>query len=155
MTRRLCPWLLLGLALLCTALSYVLLVPGRTTPSSDGRQAVLLPPAERDLVLTEMRTFLASTQAITEALSRDDAQAAATAARAVGVAAQQAVPLSLMRKLPLGFKTLGRDTHEQFDQLALDAEQFGDPQQTLTALSELMQNCVACHAAYRLEAEVP
>jgi len=37
--------------------------------------------------------------------------------------------------------------------LALDAEQLGDPEQTLEQLSVLTQNCVACHAAYRIDLE--
>ncbi len=65
----------------------------------------------------------------------------------------QGVPGTLMGKLPLEFKKLGFDTHTRFDQLALDAEQLGDPGHSLTQLAELMQNCVACHAAYRFEVE--
>ncbi|HID48188.1 MAG TPA: hypothetical protein EYP40_00985, partial [Chromatiales bacterium] len=41
----------------------------------------------------------------------------------------------------------------QFDQLALDAEQLGDPAHALAQLSTLMQNCVACHAVYRIEVD--
>ncbi|MEO8328243.1 MAG: hypothetical protein ABI618_20555, partial [Nitrospirota bacterium] len=35
-----------------------LFVKGETTPSADGRTAVLLAPAERDFILTEMRQLL-------------------------------------------------------------------------------------------------
>ncbi len=59
--------------------------------------------------------------------------------RSVGLAAQQAVPGSLMGKLPVEFKKLGFDTHEKFDQLALDAEQLGDEKHILEQLSILMQ----------------
>jgi hypothetical protein len=55
-----------------------------------------------------------------------------------------------MGKLPLAFKQLGLETHSGFDALALDAEQLGDPAHTLTQLAGLLQNCVACHAAYRI-----
>ena len=65
------------------------------------------------------------------------------------------VPASLMGKLPLGFKQLGFDTHSRFDQLALDAESLGDAGQSLAALGELMANCVACHAAFRIDAPQP
>ena len=47
---------------------------------------------------------------------------------------------------------MGFDTHSQFSQLALDAEQMGDATQTLEQLGALLQNCVACHAAYKFEA---
>ncbi len=68
------------------------------------------------------------------------------------MAAQEAVPSSIAGKLPLQFKQLGADTHRQFDTLALDAEQLGDPQHTLQQMGKLMNNCIACHATYRLEA---
>ncbi|HFB64817.1 MAG TPA: hypothetical protein ENJ60_04670, partial [Aeromonadales bacterium] len=73
--------------------------------------------------------------------------------RASGRAAQKDVPGSLMSKLPLGFKKLGFDTHSRFDQLALDTADMEDKQLVLTQLSTLMQNCVSCHAAYRLDLE--
>jgi len=66
-------------------------------------------------------------------------------------AAQSAVPGTLIGKLPIEFKKLGFDTHLKFDQLALNAEDFGDNNQVLIQLSNLMQNCVACHAAYRID----
>ncbi|NOY15605.1 MAG: cytochrome c, partial [Gammaproteobacteria bacterium] len=53
-------------------------------------------------------------------------------------------------KLPLAFKKLGFDTHAKFDQLAMDANDLGDRDHTLQQLSTLMENCVACHAAYRI-----
>jgi hypothetical protein len=152
---RLCWTLASLLAVALIAALYVFLVRGSVSPASDGRTAILLDPAERDLVLTEMRGFLQATQAILVAATGGDPAGAAKAARTVGVAAQRGVPASLMGKLPLGFKQLGFDTHGRFDQLALDAESLGDANQTLTALGELMANCVACHAAFRIDAPQP
>ena len=71
--------------------------------------------------------------------------------RRVGRSAQQEVSSSLRDKLPMAFKQLGQDTHTGFDQMALDAEQLGDREHTLSQLGSLLQNCVACHAAYRIE----
>ena len=42
-------------------------------------------------------------------------------------------------------------TEKDFDQLALDAEEFGDSDHALSQLSILMENCTACHAAYRFD----
>lgn len=146
-------WILsLVLLLVVGAMAYKFILSGATAPASDGRQALLLEPAERDLVLAEMRAFLASVQNITQGVSEENMPMVAEAARRVGAAAQQAVPGSLVGKLPLEFKKLGFDTHKQFDLLALDAEQLGDPAHTLAQLSTLMQNCVACHAVYRIDA---
>ncbi len=133
------------------AMSYKFIFSGAVAPSSDGRQALQLEAAERDLVLGEMRLFLSSVQTMTEGLSKGDMAQVIKAARKVGVAAQQAVPGSLVGKLPLSFKQLGFDTHKKFDLLALDAESLGDTQHTLQQLSELMNNCVACHASYRMD----
>jgi cytochrome c556 len=69
----------------------------------------------------------------------------------VGLAAQQGVPLDMMKALPLPFRKLGMDTHKKFDQLAANAEQGASNAQLLIELSQLMNNCVACHAAYQLK----
>jgi mono/diheme cytochrome c family protein len=63
------------------------------------------------------------------------------------------MPGTLIGKLPLEFKKMGFDTHSQFTQLALDAEQLGDGAQTLEQLGTLLENCVACHAIYKFEIE--
>ena len=60
---RLCWTLTTLLALALAATLYLFLVRGSVAPASDGRTAILLAPAERDLVLTEMRAFLQATQA--------------------------------------------------------------------------------------------
>ena len=134
------------------AVVYKFMIAGTVIPASDGREALLLEPGERDMILSEMRIFLASVQAITDGVSNDDMNKVAEAARSVGAAAQQEVPASLIGKLPLSFKKLGFDTHRQFDMLALDAEQLGDREHSLKQLSSLMNNCVACHASYRIDA---
>lgn len=140
------------LAILLLGMVYKFVIEGSTEKSSDNRIAIQLTVTEKNLVLAEMRAFLESAQQITHGLSSGDMALVAANARRVGLAAQQGVPGSLMGKLPLAFKQLGRDTHEKFDLLALDAEQLEDANHTLSQLGTLMQNCVACHAGYRLEA---
>lgn len=150
---RLCWSLTLVFALTSAGLIYTFLIRGQTLPASDGRTAILLAPGERDLVLSEMRGFLSAVQAITQAGVDQDVKKAVAAARQVGMANQREVPASLIAKLPLAFKKLGFDTHSRFDQLALNAEQFEDAGAVLPELAGLMQNCVACHAAYRIDPE--
>ena len=150
-TCKLC-WSITGILILAiVAMGYKFMIAGSVAPASDGREALILEPAERDLVLTEMRMFLSSVQKITQALTKEDMETVVKAAREVGLAAQQAVPGSLMGKLPLAFKKLGFDTHKKFDALALDAEQLGDPNHALQQLSTLMNNCVACHSTYQIQ----
>lgn len=151
---KLC-WTISGLLIIAIlAMAYKFMVVGSVVPATDGREAIVLEPAERDLVLAEMRMFLASVQKITQAVAAEDMLAVTKAAREVGLAAQQDVPGSLMGKLPLAFKKSGFDTHSKFDALALDAEQLGDPNHALQQLSTLMNNCVACHSAYQIHSTV-
>ena len=130
---------------------YKFIFQGSASVGTDGRMAIHLTGGERDLVLTEMRAFLESIQQVTTGITANDMQLVAAAARKSGKAAQAAVPGTLVGKLPIAFKKLGFDTHARFDQLALDAEEFGESDHALSQLSTLMENCVACHAAYRFD----
>ena len=132
---------------------YKFMIQGSTVESSDGRLAIQLNAGERDMVLAEMRAFLETVQNIVRGVTEDDMQFVAESARKVGMAAQGEVPGSLVGKLPIKFKKLGFDTHTKFDQLALDASDMGDKDNVLIQLSVLMQNCVGCHAAYRIDLE--
>ena len=133
--------------------AYKFLVQGSVMQGSDGRIAILLSPAERDMVLTEMRGFLESVQQINAGIAADELDIVIAAARKSGRAAQGAVPASLVGKLPLEFKKLGFDTHSKFDQMAMNASDLGDGEAALAETAALMQNCIACHAAYRLVEE--
>lgn len=133
--------------------AYKLLIQGSVSKSTDGRMAIYLNASERDLVLEEMRAFLDSVQKITKGLSENNMELVVKYAKKVGRASQGETPGTLMEKLPISFKKLGFDTHSKFDLLALDAESLGDRDHALTQLSILMKNCVACHAAHRLQVE--
>lgn len=123
--------------------------------AADTRQAIVLAPAERALILTEMRHFLGAVQVISEALAQDDFERAAAAAGKMGIAAAQEVPAGVAARLPVEFRQLGRSTHLAFDQLALDAGEVGDTQHSLQQLGKLLSNCNACHALFRLESAPP
>ena len=133
---------------------YKFMIQGSTTESTDGRLAIMLNAGERDMVLGEMRAFLDTAQKIVKGVSEDDMKQVADSARKVGMSAQGDVPGSLVGKLPMKFKKLGFDTHTKFDQIALDASDMGDKDDVLIQLSVLMQNCVGCHAAYRIDLEM-
>lgn len=145
----------IGLWLVTIVLLVTLFVRGQTTASSDGRRAIALAPAERDLVLFEMRNMLGSVQGILHAVNNHDLAAVATAARASGMQAAADINPGLMAKLPLEFKQLGISVHERFDALALKIEQGQtDQAEILRQLTVQLDACVQCHAAYRLEAAV-
>lgn len=145
-------WILVVVFGLSTGfMAYKFILSGSAEKSDDGRLAIQLTANERDLVLSEMRTFLDSVQQITQGVADSDFETVEKAARSVGRAAQQGMPGTLIGKLPLEFKKMGFDTHAQFSQLALDAEQLGDDAPSLGQLATLLQNCVACHATYKFE----
>lgn len=143
-------WILVAILGISTSLmAYKFILSGSAEKSVDGRIAINLTVNERDMVLEEMRTFLDSVQQITQGVASKDFDAAAKAARKVGRAAQQGMPGTLVGKLPLEFKKMGFDTHAQFTQLALDAEQLADTGHTLDQLATVLQNCVACHETFK------
>ena len=148
---KLCWTLLLGLVLAVIIAVFMIASGDKTSIASDGRQAIELEPHQRDLVLAEMRMFVESLRDINQALGTDDSALFQKAALRVGLDAQEGVPLDLMKALPLPFKKLGMDTHKKFDVLAEHANQGASSQELLVELSQLMSNCVACHAAYQLQ----
>lgn len=146
-----CSLIIIFLLLVIAGGIYKFIFQGSVSDSADGRSAIHLNGGERDLVLGEMRLFLESVQQIIIGINNEDMSLVSAAARKVGSAAQAAVPGTLMGKLPAEFKALGFDTHSKFDELAKSAEQLGDPQHSLKQLSVLMNNCVSCHAGYKIE----
>lgn len=118
----------------------------------DIRTELALTPEARNVVLTEMRGFVAGLQRITAALSEEDMQAVAEVARSLGTAAARETPPEVMKQLPAGFRELGFQVHSDFDRIAADAEAMEDPGHTLRQVSEAMNGCVACHAAYQIRA---
>ncbi len=121
-----------------------------SSPVADGRAVLELSPAERAMILEEMRLFLAGVQGMIGALGQQDMAAAAEAARGMGRKMVHEVPPALRAKLPLEFRQIGSSVHGDFDQIALDAETLKDPGHTLGQLSATLQKCVACHAAYQI-----
>jgi hypothetical protein len=150
---RIYPAIIVVLLLVIAAMAYKFIVAGSTEKAEDGRAAILLEPGERALMLREMRAFVAGLQLMSDALSRDDMKGVAKVAREMGTARAHDVdvPLAMMGKLPLGFKTLAFSVHGGFDTIAIDAEGNGMPKHTLGQLSDVLQKCVACHGSYQVK----
>ena len=131
----------------------IVFVRGRTAPGSDGRTAVLLHPAERDYVLSEMRSLLGAVREITAGLAESDLKRIRKAASAVGMAGAHDAAPTLLAKLPLGFKQMAMPLHAGFDDLAAAAER-GEPTAALAGrLIEQLDRCSACHESFRIDAE--
>ncbi len=125
--------------------------PHHAHASSEDRRVVLeLTPAERAMILEEMRMFLDGVQKMTGALGGQDMSAAAAAARSMGQKMVHEVPPALRAKLPMEFRQLGFSVHRDFDQIALDADSLKDVSTSLNQLSATLQKCVSCHASYQI-----
>ncbi len=125
-------------------------VSGSVAPSEDGRTSVVLTKDERNLILDEMRAFLVSVQGVSQAITENKMDKVAELALKAGMVAEQDTPGSLLQKIPLGMKKLGFGTREKFDEIAETAVTTKDPITARKQLDALMQNCIACHALYRL-----
>ena len=141
------------LFLALTAIAYKL-VQGDVSASEDNRIAVNLSKDERSLVLNEMRNFLISTQGVSEAITNKDLKLAAKLALEAGMQAEANTPGALLSKIPLEMKTLGFDTRQKFDQIAVDAKKLNDPSHSRNQLDMLMKNCIACHANFKIMEDI-
>lgn len=151
--RKLCGALVVLLLLALGAMTWFFVIRGSTVQGEDGRTVVLLSPSDRAFFLSEMRGWLESVQGITEALAEGDMKRAAEEAQAAGKVDMNQIPGSLLRSIPAEMKQLGFGTHAAFRTLAQEIEKDRDEKTALRMLSELMLNCVGCHASYRVEAK--
>lgn len=115
------------------------------------REAVGMTRADAEHFRTGMQAYLSSLYAITIALSKTDRAGVATNARASGMSAVKDVTVTKALMMPPQFVLLAADTHERFDALAAAADAGATRSDLLTQLSDIVANCTACHAAYRLE----
>ena len=116
----------------------------------DNRQTLTLSEAQRSHVLEEMRALLSGTRDILAALSADDMAAVSRYARPLGLGMAHKAEDHLKGVLPKEFMQLGMSLHQDFDQIAADAESKKDSKLTLRQLSDAMTKCVACHDTYRI-----
>lgn len=137
-------WLLLSLACAC------LLSNADGAESADPRMDLGFTPGERAEFLAEMRQMLASIQGILQGIGTEDRGRIAEAARLSGNRMARATPESVREKLPQSFRDIGGPTHLLFEELAIRAET--DEMDSLARFTaELMNQCVACHAAFRVQ----
>lgn len=127
-------------------------VRGNTEAGADGRTAVVLAPAERGLILGEMRALLSASQQVVQGIQQGDMKRVAQAARSAGMASAVDVNPALMAKLPVAFKSLGMSVHHDMDDLAQAADSGKPAAELLGMLSNTMSKCVGCHSAWQLKA---
>lgn len=147
----------LGLWIVTIGVAGWFFVQGWTTEGTDGRTQIVLAPAERDLILGEMRMLLKAVHGVVAGLAVQDQEADRAqmeqAARSAGMHMAEDVNPALMAKLPLPFKQMGMSIHADMDALADAVIQKETSQQILQRLSNMTARCTACHDMYRFSTE--
>jgi hypothetical protein len=142
-------------ALSATAQDHQHLMTGPAAVSADSRQLVTFPEPMRLHTITSMRDHLLALQEIDVALSQNAFDKAAT------IAEQRLGMSSLERHgaahiapfMPQGMQEIGTQMHRAASRFAVEAQTASvgnDVRPALAALGTVMQQCVACHATYRL-----
>lgn len=147
----------LGLWILTIGVAGWFFVQGWTAQGIDGRTQIMLAPAERDLILGEMRLLLKAVHGVVTGLASQDQEAGRTqmerAARSAGMHMAADVNPALMAKLPLPFKQMGMSIHKDMDALADAIANKETSQQILQRLSNMTTRCTTCHDVYRFSVE--
>ena len=125
-------------------------------PSSDTRQLVKFPEPMRLHTLTSMRDHLLALQEINDALATNAFdKAAAIAEQRLGMSSLESHGAAhLASFMPQAMQNLGTGMHRAASRFAVEAQNAGasnDLRPALAALGAVMQQCVACHAAFRMQ----
>ena len=123
--------------------------------ATDERQLVKLPEPMRVHTIASMRDHLSALQEINAALSAngfDDA--AGIAERRLGMSSLEAHGAAHVAPyMPQAMRDIGTQMHRAASRFAVEAQNASvgnDVRPALRALSKVIEQCVACHAAYRL-----
>ena len=117
----------------------------------DPRSKVVFPEMMKNHMLENMRDHLLSLHEIETALARGDFDKAGDIAEArIGMSSLEAHHASQMAPyMPKPMQDIGTEMHHAASRFAITAKE-GDLRHSLEALSKVTQQCVACHAAYRV-----
>ncbi len=123
--------------------------------AEDVRIKVDLPMPARDHMMSNMRDHLMALETITRKLSRQQYDEAAEVAETrLGMSSLKSHGAShLSSMLPKQMAAIGTRMHKAASRFAIaakDAELDGGLNSAFSALSEVMQQCVACHSGYRV-----
>jgi hypothetical protein len=125
------------------------------TTQGDARQLVNFPEAMRVHTIANMRDHLLALQEIDVALSKNDFdQAAKVAEGRLGMSSLELHGAAhIAPDMPQGMQDVGTQMHRAASRFAVEAQNASvsnDVRPALAALGIVMQQCVACHSAYRL-----
>lgn len=123
--------------------------------AEDTRQAVKIPDMMQQHMLSGMRDHLSAITEIQQALASSEFEKAAEIAeKRIGMSSLSTHGAAhLSAYLPKPMQEIGMQMHHAASQFALIAQETAienDVKPALAALSKVTQQCVACHAAYRV-----
>lgn len=123
--------------------------------ADDGRESVQLPDMMREHMLSNMRDHLLALEEITRYLANQQYdEAAEIAENRLGMSSMALHGASHLGKfMPKEMGAIGTNMHRAASRFALaatDAELEGGLNKAFSALSEVMQQCVACHSGYKV-----
>jgi DNA-binding transcriptional MerR regulator len=123
--------------------------------AGDSRQLVEFPPQMRQHMLGNMRNHLMAISEIQQALSEGNFDKAAdTAETRLGMSSLAAHGAEHMAAfMPEKMQTIGSEMHRSASRFAVIAQESaveGNFKNALAGLAKITQNCVACHAAFRV-----
>jgi hypothetical protein len=142
-------------ALAASAQEHAHSMTGSTSTQADSRQLVKFPEPMRLHTIASMRDHLLALQEINIALSRNEFDKSATIAeQRLGLSSLETHGAAHIAPfMPQGMQDIGTQMHRAASRFAVEAQNAGvanDVRPALAALGPVMQQCVACHAAYRL-----
>ncbi|MDR3391273.1 MAG: hypothetical protein P4L77_06000 [Sulfuriferula sp.] len=117
----------------------------------DARQQISMPDMMKKHMLAQMRDHLLALHEIQVAMARGDMDKASDIAETrLGVSSMPAQMQQQMAPyMPQAMRMIGMEMHKSASRFARTATE-GDTLRALDSLSTVTQQCVACHAAYRV-----
>jgi hypothetical protein len=130
-------------------------MPAAAAAQTDARQLVQFPEPMRLHTITSMRDHLLALQQIDVALSQGEFdKAAAIAEQRLGMSSLELHGAAHIAPfMPQAMQDAGTQMHRAASRFAIDAQTASvsnDLRPALASLGTVIQQCVACHAAFRL-----
>jgi len=122
-----------------------------TLAEEDSRQKVKLPEMMQQHMMANMRDHLLTVHEIQSALAKGEPDKAADIAeQRLGMSSLVSHNAAHMAPyMPKGMQDIGTEMHHAASRFALVAKE-GDTLRALDNLSKVTQQCIACHASYRI-----
>lgn len=138
-------------AIFLSAAAMLFAMPVFAAGDQDARQLVKLPAMMKQHMLGNMRDHMLAIHEIQGALAKNELdKAAEIAEQRIGMSSLASHNAAHMAPyMPKTMQDIGTEMHHAASRFAMSAKE-GEPLKTLADLALITQQCVACHAAFRL-----